>query len=559
MTCLELSTHLPMISLRRALLLLLGGASCQPCWEDLSSSQWLACKGLHDAPSSCMRARMPATVLSVMIDNDRFPNVTRDNYYTGDNILKVPDMSVAGRDFYTYYYKTSLSLRDSCLAKSQRSFLVLKGASYRVTVYVNGKAVGERGGGDVGGMFYERKYELAGGLQQLELAVLTTPVDFTGTADGNQGGDHQMARNGAVMQYTLGWDWCVGVPDRNSGIFDRVLLRGSMGRAHVESPHLRLASLAIGGEAAIEATIDVSVDSTAALLGTAYLIIAESPIEGPSSRFLSEAGVGALFSATELEVSPGASTARLPPLAMASARLWSPREPFLYFCRVGFLYTEDGRTIDDFVSLRYGVRRAESYIDGNTSGHAFKINGRALFLTGGNWIGSDQLLRHAADYERYRSELLLHKAMGFNVVRVWGGGVAENDIFFDACDELGLLVIQDLWMTGDNNGRWAGNYSWPDDHAAYLANAESVFRRNRNRASLLMYAFGNELYSPSARASSPPADITAALQALLASLDADRLYISSTMAPQSSEQGSYDASYALAANDGPYGLLLTHQ
>ena len=121
---------------------------------------------------------------------------------------------------------------------------------------------------------------------------------------------------------------------------------------------------------------------------------------------------------------------------------------------------------------------------------------RQGILAGGNWIASDQLLRYATDARRYRDELALHRAAGLDLVRVWGGGLAERPEFYDAADGLGLLVMQEFWMSGDNNGRWAGEYAWPLDHAAYLDNARDTVRALRAHASLLFWCGGNELDPP---------------------------------------------------------------
>lgn len=46
--------------------------------------------------------------------------------------------------------------------------------------------------------------------------------------------------------------------------------------------------------------------------------------------------------------------------------------------------------------------------------------------------------------ERYRREVLLHRQAGLNALRVWGGGLAERESFYTACDELGVLVHQEV-------------------------------------------------------------------------------------------------------------------
>ena len=58
-----------------------------------------------------------------------------------------------------------------------------------------------------------------------------------------------------------------------------------------------------------------------------------------------------------------------------------------------------------------------------------------------------------------------------------------------------MLVYQEFWMTGDNNGRMAGSYDWPVDHGAYLANVRDVIVRLRNHPCLFLYAGGNELFT----------------------------------------------------------------
>ena len=106
-----------------------------------------------------------------------------------------------------------------------------------------------------------------------------------------------------------------------------------------------------------------------------------------------------------------------------------------------------------------------------------------------------------------------------------------------------LLLMIKFWMTGDNNGRWAGSYDWPDDQAAYLANAEDTILRLRPHASLMLWCGGNELHPA---ALSPPPLIADGLRRLLGDLDRYRPYIPSSMSPQSPIEDLFDNNYALA-------------
>jgi hypothetical protein len=281
-----------------------------------------------------------------------------------------------------------------------------------------------------------------------------------------------------------------------------------------------------------------------------------------------------------------------PPARLRGARLWWPHthgaSP-LYEVRVAFRRAEEanaeeheeaemaaasrpaaskpaassaaaGRTIRDAAHTiwdvpgaaraRFGVRTTRSATDPVTGGIAFFVNGQRIFFQGGNWITTDQLLRFAgpAHAQRYRAEVRMHRDAGLNLIRVWGGGIAERDAFYDAADELGVMVMQEFWMTGDNNGRWAGSYAWPLNAGVYLANARDTVLRLRGRASLLFWCGGNELYPIE---ESPPPRIEAGLRAFVRLLDGSRPYVASSM---TASQG-FDPALALAPKDGPYGIL----
>ncbi len=73
----------------------------------------------------------------------------------------------------------------------------------------------------------------------------------------------------------------------------------------------------------------------------------------------------------------------------------------------------------------------------------FEVNGRKIWAKGANWI-PDHSFPSTVTRAQYNDRLVKAKNMGFNMLRVWGGGLYESDDFYDLCDELGILVWQDF-------------------------------------------------------------------------------------------------------------------
>ena len=75
----------------------------------------------------------------------------------------------------------------------------------------------------------------------------------------------------------------------------------------------------------------------------------------------------------------------------------------------------------------------------------FYRDGKPIFVKGANWIPVHSFpVDNKANRERYRYLLCSAKEAGFNMLRVWGGGIYEHDYFFDLCDSLGLMVWMDF-------------------------------------------------------------------------------------------------------------------
>ncbi|WP_151480277.1 glycoside hydrolase family 2 protein [Streptomyces albicerus] len=99
----------------------------------------------------------------------------------------------------------------------------------------------------------------------------------------------------------------------------------------------------------------------------------------------------------------------------------------------------------DIWRRRIGFRTVEldRRADEHGSGFTFVVNGERLFARGVNWI-PDDVFPSRITRERYRTRLTQAAEAGVDLVRVWGGGIYESEDFYDACDELGLMVWQDF-------------------------------------------------------------------------------------------------------------------
>ncbi|WP_371662365.1 glycoside hydrolase family 2 protein [Streptomyces sp. NBC_00280] len=132
-------------------------------------------------------------------------------------------------------------------------------------------------------------------------------------------------------------------------------------------------------------------------------------------------------------------------LDVSEPELWWPRghgEQPLYDLTVTLA---DAGTPLDTWHRRIGFRTVEldRTADEHGTGFTLVVNGVRLFARGVNWI-PDDVLPSRVTPERYRHRLTQAAEANIDLVRVWGGGIYEDDAFYDVCDELGLMVWQDF-------------------------------------------------------------------------------------------------------------------
>ena len=157
-----------------------------------------------------------------------------------------------------------------------------------------------------------------------------------------------------------------------------------------------------------------------------------------------DAGAERLLGEVACDLKPGNNRVRVE-FTLRNPRLWwcnGLGSPELYDFRTEL--SVDGRMADSR-TVTTGIRSIELVRERDADGQSFyfRLNGVRVFAKGANYIPSDSFLPRVtrADYEKTVADAA---AVHMNMLRVWGGGIYEDDAFYDLCDRYGLLVWQDF-------------------------------------------------------------------------------------------------------------------
>ncbi len=157
-------------------------------------------------------------------------------------------------------------------------------------------------------------------------------------------------------------------------------------------------------------------------------------------------------------------------LRVLAPRLWSPRTPDLYTLRAEIV--EDGRVVDDEMT-RIGIRRIE------ISANGFRMNGEPVFLRGTNRHQEYPYVGYAlSDAAQYRDARKIKDA-GFDYIRL--SHYPHAPAFMDACDELGLVVMDCI------PGWQFFNREEPEFTEIQYENCRRLLRRDRNHPCVILW------------------------------------------------------------------------
>ena len=266
--------------------------------------------------------------------------------------------------------------------------------------------------------------------------------------------------------YQFGWDW--GPRLVGAGVWRSVRLRAW--------DSLRIESLDVR---------QVEVTSEKARLAVAAEIVASA--ESSTKLILRDRSKQRVLVTKDVRLNVGVNEVLLG-FEIENPELWYPvglGKQHLYEFELN-ASSKDGVT--DSRSEKTGVRTVELRQKPDKWGISFEfvINGIPVFAKGGNWIPADSFPSRVTR-EKYRHLMESFRDANMNMVRVWGGGIYEDDYFYELADELGLLVWQDFMF--------ACSMYPADKPFLETVRQEAIdnIKRLRNHPSIVLWCGNNEV------------------------------------------------------------------
>ncbi len=278
-----------------------------------------------------------------------------------------------------------------------------------------------------------------------------------------------LARATMRRKATFSWGWDFGPRVPSVGIWRPVELRREK-VAVISGHHVRTDAIHADGSA--DVTLSVEVDAFGEGSLEAHAVLTSPSGDTYDVEIPIVAGSGSAF------------------LGLEDAQLWWTHdlgEPALYALAIWLLV--DGvevDRIDDRVGLRtITLDRSPDPEGGHRFG--FVLNGVPIFARGAAWLPASMLVG-SVSAERHHELVELARDGGMNMLRVWGGGVYEQDAFYTACDELGVMLWHDFMFA-------CTDYPSENPELAAEVAAEATYqvRRLRNRACMALWCGNNEV------------------------------------------------------------------
>ena len=412
-------------------------------------------------------AKVPGTIHQDLLNHNRIPNP-----FYGMN-----EEAVQWVENEDWMYRTSFVVTEEQLNRDA-AVLELDGLDTYADVFLNGALILRSDN-----MFVGHKVPVKSVLRKGENRLLirfrsavkeALPQWETNGFDYPADNDHSSKRVSIYTRkapYSYGWDW--GIRLATCGIWRPVRLVFS-DIARIEDYYVRQASVS-ASKADVDNRLEitnVTSQPVSALLKVTYHYTANDTKEVQK----------------QIELRPGENTVSLP-VMIDNPHLWMPNgwgEPSLY--KFTASVSVDGVEVAS-QERQVGLRSIRVVMEDDEHGKSFyfEVNGHPMFAKGANFIPDDALLPNVTP-ERYKRIFEDVKAANMNMLRVWGGGIYEDDKFYDEADRNGILIWQDFLFACT---------TYPHDPLFLKrveAEAEYNIKRLRGHASLAMWCGNNEIY-----------------------------------------------------------------
>src|SRR5215207_3569240 len=328
-----------------------------------------------------------------------------------------------------WWYRLDFEGPAQPLGPDERLRLVFCGLDTFATVWLNGEQIGRHAN-----MFREAVFDVGSKVrfgEENSLAVLfERPLDHAGEEHPDQWGRNPERVFMRKAQFGFGWDWGPRLP--TVGIWRPIELRRER-LASIKGVNFYTLEVDSASErAAVAVRIEADRFAAKDLLEVAITLTA------PNGSQAAERSL----------VLDGESSDLTAYLTVENPRLWWTHdlgEPALYGLRVELRQEDD---VLDHYESKVGIRtlvldQSPDPDEPGTRFFRFVVNGVPIFARGADWIPADSFVGSIED-ERYETLISSARDANMNMLRVWGGGIYEHDIFYDLCDSMGLLVWQDF-------------------------------------------------------------------------------------------------------------------
>ncbi len=413
--------------------------------------------------STWSNAIIPGTVHTDLLNNKQIA----DPYYRTNE----KDLQWIGRE--DWQYKTTFKV-DEALLKSDRLYLVFEGLDTYADVYVNGTKVLV-----ADNMFRtwktDVKPQLKNGNNTLMVyfhspiktgEALYNSLPFRVPASDNDQVSPKVSVFTRKAGYHYGWDW--GPRFVTSGIWRPVYLQAMNGVA-INDLFIKQKQLTVE-QASLQAILEV--ESLTAGVKHLEVFADGSPVPLYSKNVHLDTGKTNLVCSFNL----------------AHPQLWWPNGYGTHKLYNFKVVLKEGQKVIAEKQVKHGMRTVELVQESGEKGNGFYflVNGVKIFMKGANYIPQDNFLPRVTK-DRYEHVINTAVLSNMNMLRVWGGGIYENDLFYDLCDENGILIYQDFMFA------CAMVPPMEDFKQNIYEEAVQNVKRLRNHPSIALYCGNNEV------------------------------------------------------------------